>query len=289
MPCITPPAFESASCPCGRKSYSDKTTLSSQRAPTPRSHSQARVRVGIAGWANPSEAQERRRAGETHLEYYARHFACVEINSTFYRSHRADTYARWRESTPDDFRFSVKLPRSITHESVLKGVRRDVNAFLNEIEPLEEKLSAILIQLPPSLVFDRRLLKRFMTVMPRHAAQLVIEPRHPTWFTESADKLLAELGIARAGADPPRALDAGCAGGKRAFAYFRWHGSPRVYYSSYSREQLAGFAAQLPRGAREIWCIFDNTAAGAAWHNATAMRDTILRRSKEARRAMRRS
>jgi uncharacterized protein YecE (DUF72 family) len=99
----------------------------------------------------------------------------------------------------------------------------------------------------------------------------VCEPRHATWFTAEADALLDGFRIARVAADPARVPAAGEPGGWRGLAYYRLHGSPRVYYSSYEDAYLDALAARIRQDAdagREVWCIFDNTASGAAAQNA---------------------
>lgn len=228
------------------------------------------VQVGVAGWSNPPAQQTKREPEQTHLAHYAAHFCCVEINSSFYRPHQADTYARWRDTTPPHFRFSVKMPRAITHESHLRRCAAQVSRFYEDIAHLQHKLSAVLVQLPPSLEYDARTLRSFFRGIPAPgAAKLVCEPRHPSWFTPSADKALRELGVSRVAADPSRHPGAQIPGGARQFAYFRWHGTPHLYYSKYSEAKLADFAATVLKcEADEAWCIFDNTARHAAWDDA---------------------
>ncbi|HEX7565316.1 MAG TPA: DUF72 domain-containing protein, partial [Bradyrhizobium sp.] len=230
----------------------------------------ARIRVGLAGWSNPPAKQAGRHSDQTHLSYYAAHFSCVEINSSFYRPHLNATYARWRDETPAPFRFSVKMPRSITHESHLKKCAADVVRFYGEIAYLQPKLAAVLIQLPPSLEFNGRTVRAFFQTVPRlRGTKVVCEPRHESWFTVTAQNILRELGVSRVAADPARFPGAESPGGARRFAYFRWHGAPRLYYSKYSQERLAAFAAAATKSkAVETWCVFDNTARHAAWDDA---------------------
>jgi uncharacterized protein YecE (DUF72 family) len=196
----------------------------------------------------------------------------VEINSSFYRSHRAATYARWREETPDRFRFAVKAPREITHNRRLQGVAPLLDQFLSEIAPLEEKLGPILVQLPPRLTLKPTTAEAFFRAFrDRFAGALVLEPRHKTWFTEEAENLLKAHRIARVAADPPRAEEDGRPGGNLATIYYRLHGSPQIYYSAYSEqdlEQIADRQRQCSQAAEQTWCIFDNTAEGAATVNA---------------------
>jgi uncharacterized protein YecE (DUF72 family) len=228
------------------------------------------VRVGLAGWGNPPDKRQARKHLQSHLSFYAEQFACVEINSSFYKPHQPSTYARWRDETPATFRFSVKMPQSITHESGLKRCAAEVGRFYHETEHLGPKLSAILVQLPPSLEFSSRSVRAFFSKLPtRRGAKVVCEPRHASWFTDTAERVLRESGVARVATDPVRHAGADQPGGRRRFAYFRWHGSPRLYYSKYTEEQLNRFAVLVASvKATELWCIFDNTAHYAAWDDA---------------------
>jgi uncharacterized protein YecE (DUF72 family) len=242
----------------------------------------SRVRVGVAGWGNPPAKQTERDPGQTHLSYYAAHFSCVEINSSFYRPHQASTYARWRDETPPHFCFSVKMPRSITHESRLKCCIAEVARFCEAIGHLQPKLGAILVQLPPSLEYDARAVRSFFRNLPRPGhTPVVCEPRHGSWFTTSVDAVLLELGVARVAADPARHPAAHSPGGARRFAYFRWHGTPHLYYSKYADARIAEFADRvLGCEANDAWCVFDNTARHAAWDDALQLM-SLLRRSTQ--------
>jgi uncharacterized protein YecE (DUF72 family) len=245
------------------------------------------VRIGLAGWSNPPSHRKSRKSDQSHLEYYAGHFSCVEINSSFYRPHRAATYAAWKLATPGAFRFAVKMPASITHESGLRGTSREMTQFFAGIDALQPKLGVVLIQLPGRLEFQRRLAKAFFRSVPRlPKVELVCEPRHASWFTEAADAQMAESKVSRVAADPARAVNAGLPGGADGFAYFRWHGSPHMYYSSYSRVQLDAFATQVV-GRRRAWCVFDNTARYAAWDNAISFA-RLLGKGRPAKRLVRR-
>jgi uncharacterized protein YecE (DUF72 family) len=229
-----------------------------------------RIRVGLAGWSNPPEKRAERNAAQSHLAFYAGHFSCVEINSSFYRPHRSATYARWRDETPAAFRFSVKMPRSVTHESHLKRCGAEVERFYGDIRALQPKLAVVLVQLPPSLEFNGRTARSFFKSMPQlRGTKLVCEPRHPSWFTNAAEGVLRDAGVSRVAADPARCPGADVASGARRFAYFRWHGSPHLYYSKYSEARLAAFATTVRKAkASETWCVFDNTAGHAAWDDA---------------------
>jgi uncharacterized protein YecE (DUF72 family) len=131
--------------------------------------------------------------------------------------------------------------------------------------------------LPPSLAFSRRAGTFFKMLRARFRRDIVCEPRHATWFGDAADELFAAHRIGRVTADPVRKGATFAPGGGRDIAYFRLHGSPRMYYSSYSDEKLTALAAQLRDGkAKRRWCIFDNTASGAAVGNALTLRDMLV-------------
>ena len=230
------------------------------------------MRIGCAGWSIASRHAALFDDGPSLLARYATRFDCVEINSSFHRPHRPQTYAKWAASVPADFRFSVKLPKSITHEARLYATRDLVSRFADEVAGLGAKLGGILVQLPPSLVHDARIAQAFFAMLRRHFdVPLACEPRHASWFEPRVDALWKRHAIARVAADPPRQPGAETPGGSGAWNYWRWHGSPRMYYSSYDDERLAELARTLRTHAshgRDAWCIFDNTAHGHAVGNA---------------------
>lgn len=202
----------------------------------------------------------------------------VEVNSTFYRLPRAATLERWRDTTPAAFRFCVKLPGAITHEAALVGAKAELTVFCELVRNLGKKLGAVLVQLPPSLDFDARRAGRFLGQLCRlHEGAIVLEPRHVSWFSERAERLLTKHGVARAAADPAVCPAASEPGGASSVVYYRWHGSPRMYFSAYADEDLARLAEKLVESSREretraVYCIFDNTGLGAAGVNALAVR-----------------
>jgi uncharacterized protein YecE (DUF72 family) len=208
------------------------------------------------------------------LERYAARFRCAEINSTFHRSHRPATFERWAASTPPDFRFSAKLPKTISHKQKLAGCEDLLDDYLEEVAGLGERLAIHLVQLPPSLAYDERLAAVFFEALKaRTNLRVACEPRHPSWFAAAAGELLSRLEIARVAADPARVEEAALPDGWAGLVYFRLHGSPTMYRSSYDDGRLETYAAQLKSklpGA-DIWCIFDNTASSAATGDALAL------------------
>ncbi len=232
--------------------------------------------IGCAGWSVPASSANQFPTGGSHLERYATHFDAVEINSSFYRPHRPATYQRWAAAVPMTFRFAVKMPRLITHERRLVNVSEPLQDFLQNIMLLGSRLGPVLVQLPPSLVFHPEQATTFLATLRMHfSGPVVCEPRHASWFTTGSEELLIQYQIARVGADPAATPNAAVPGGWDQWIYYRLHGSPRTYYSSYPPEYLRVLAAQLLAGARQahVWCIFDNTALGAATLNALMLRE----------------
>ena len=241
------------------------------------------IRIGTAGWSIPRASANRFDGQGTHLERYARLLHCAEINSSFHRPHARATYAKWAASTPPGFRFAVKLPRAITHDQKLRRSRLPLERFLGECAGLGNKRGPLLVQLPPSLAFETRMAGRFFDLLrERYGGLVVCEPRHETWFSAVASSLLVSYRVARVAADPPPAPGAELPGGWTGVVYSRLHGSPRKYWSRYTAEYLQTLAGTLraAQGSADAWCVFDNTASGAAlenaWQLSTGIRPHLL-------------
>jgi uncharacterized protein YecE (DUF72 family) len=235
------------------------------------------IRIGTAGWSIARRSADHFPAQGSGLERYAAVFGAVEINSSFHRPHRASTWERWRDSVPAGFRFSVKVPKWITHEAKLMDCDEALAAFIGEAGALEDKLGVLLVQLPPKLEFDPGVAEHFFAALAvQSSAAIACEPRHASWFTDEADDLLTRLKVARVAADPARHEGAGVPAGWRGLNYWRLHGSPVVYRSSYA-DGIAQYAAAITEHAvgGEAWCIFDNTASSAATGDALALKEAL--------------
>ena len=238
--------------------------------------SRQRIRIGTAGWSLYKPPAGRFPDKGSHLERYATTFDAVEINSSFYRPHKPETYARWAASVPARFRFAVKLPKAITHERRLVDCKDLVARFAGDVASLGEKRGPILIQVPPKLGFDARIAESFFNLArDLLGGMMAFEPRHAGWFTPEADALLVEHRIARVAADPAPVVGATEPGGWTGFRYTRLHGSPRIYWSAYDAAAIERQAATACSAGVENWTIYDNTASGAALGNALTMLDLV--------------
>lgn len=234
------------------------------------------IRIGTAGWSIARDAAGRFPAEGSALERYARVFGAVEINSSFHRPHRLSTWQRWGDSVPEGFCFSVKLPKAITHGARLVGCEEAIAQFASEVAGLGPKLAVVLVQLPPKLAFDAAIADRFFAGLARAIpVAIACEPRNASWFTPEVDAFLAEREVARVAADPALSADSARPGGWPALAYWRLHGSPMMYRSSYADRigEIAGAIAGS--AAAERWCMFDNTASSAATGDALALHDCL--------------
>lgn len=239
------------------------------------------IRIGTAGWALPKASVAEFPADGSHLARYAQRFSGVEINSSFHRPHQRTTYERWAATVPDAFSFSVKVPKEITHTSRLAGSEPALDAFAEQAGGLGRKLGPLLVQLPPSLIFDAEIAGAFFTALrARFPGGAVCEPRHASWLGVEADALLRSFSVARVAAHPAIGMSKSetggepQAGGWDGLFYMRLHGAPRPYYSDYADATLADFARRLTQAAAkadECWCMFDNTTLGFATANALAL------------------
>jgi uncharacterized protein YecE (DUF72 family) len=251
------------------------------------------IYVGTAGWAISSLYKDALPGSGTHLERYARRLNAVEINSSFYRHHQRKTYLRWAASAPSNFRFSLKIPRTLTHEGELTPDAAILDRFIEEVQGLGDRLGVILVQLPPKLPFDEPTAKRFFGALRKRIdVQLACEPRHPSWGVPRADSLLADWDVARVAADPAPWPGADQPGGSGSLVYFRWHGQPRKYYSDYDDRACMSLRDRLLAArtrAAQVWAIFDNTALGYALGNALTVTDALTRDTRPSAESRRQS
>ena len=231
-----------------------------------------RARIGLAGW---SEAVSKHRGyfpgAGSGLARYAETFDMVEVNASFYRAVRAETFASWADLTPEGFRFSVKINRAVTH-----AARLSANAKLEQaLEPmmsLGAKLAAVLIQLPPTLARDPERDAAFLARLRGiYDGMVAWEPRHASWDEPEAVTLLAEHGVTLVRTEIPEAQSPHPESG----AYVRLHGTPRRYYSAYSSADLAALATWLRATPPPTITIFDNTASSAGVRNALELVDLM--------------
>jgi uncharacterized protein YecE (DUF72 family) len=213
-----------------------------------------------------------------YLEFYARHFDSVELNVSFYRLPKKETFVNWAKRTPRGFSFVVKGSRYITHIKRLKGIEESLRFFFAQISGLGNKLSAVLWQLPPGFKKDLSRLEGFLrnTRKIKRKLRLIFEFRHPSWFAEDTYHLLRKRNICLCIAHSPhwpvaREVTAD-------FVYLRFHGGQHLYGSNYTEEELrewADFARQILAGRKDLYAFFNNDACGYAVRNALRFRELL--------------
>jgi uncharacterized protein YecE (DUF72 family) len=207
------------------------------------------------------------------LDFYARHYGTVELNASFYRLPKPQTFENWRKRTPDNFLWAVKANRYITHIKRLKDPEEPLERFFTSAESLKEKLGPILIQLPPSLSFDETVFGHFC----RHLKgnhRYALEVRHPSWAQERAIDILRDNNIAlcvsdTAGRYPYMEEDTA------TFIYIRLHGSKRLYASEYSEKELGAYARKIRDRSKDTYLYFDNDYKGYAVKNAKRLKEIL--------------
>ena len=225
--------------------------------------------IGTAGWSIPKNYADIFPPEGSHLKRYSQTFNMVEINSSFYREHQAKTYARWCSEVPESFRFSVKLAQKFIHECEFKPKASELKGSLQNILELKEKLGVILIQTPGKMGFHLKNTERFYKLIRKtYEGPLAIEPRNLEWIKSDSQKLMKDYGVSKVIADPER-----CPGGSKTIlragglTYYRLHGSPVIYRSSYTDEYLKNLYRELLT-CKNAWVGFDNTTFGVAVKNA---------------------
>ncbi len=205
------------------------------------------------------------------LEFYAGHFATVELNNSFYRLPSEAAFAAWRDSTPANFTFAVKVSRFITHIKRLKDTGEAVDKFITRAKILGDKLGPLLYQLPPNMHRNDERLELFLSALPR-GLKHVIEFRHQSWLEEGVFQILHKYNTGFCVFDMP---SVSCPLVATAdFVYIRFHGSTGLYSSCYSDEELADWAKRLVNLARDlkaIYIYFNNDAEAFAVRNAVTL------------------
>jgi uncharacterized protein YecE (DUF72 family) len=237
------------------------------------------IYIGTASWNIPTLAKEFFANEGTHQQRYSRILNAVEINSSFYRTHKGNTYQRWAECVDDDFRFSAKLLRKFTHEQKLEGPWDDLPIVLSDILRLGIKFGVLLVQLPPSLKCNSMIAREFFrNLRENYSGNIVVEPRNTSWLSPAAENVFKQYSLGKVLADPEL-----CPTEKETdfqyadLLYYRLHGSPDMYKSRYSQDYIKVLAGKLKRQSKSkpCWCIFDNTARGFATLNALELKNHL--------------
>ncbi|HUQ84859.1 MAG TPA: DUF72 domain-containing protein [Candidatus Limnocylindrales bacterium] len=216
--------------------------------------------------------------GYNELRYHAEHFNTVENNSSFYRIASEATYKTWSRMTPENYKFSMKLNKLITHVHRLelnKEVKEKVCYILTSTQVLQNKLGVILIQLPPSFKYDLERLDKFLSFLKNEIKSLeykfdvAIEFRNKYWFIKEVYAILKKYNVALVASQSSRYPEVRQV--TADFAYIRMHGPVKLFSSPYTAEQLEDWAAyikSISKKMKQIFVYFNNDFHGFALENA---------------------
>lgn len=237
-------------------------------------------RIGCSGWNYASWRHgvfyPPRCPARLWLEYYARHFDTVEVNATFYRLPTVKTVQGWVDQTPDDFTFTIKISRYVTHVKRLRDLPQSLELFYARIEPLvrSPKLGPVLWQLPPTFHRDDERLAETLRRLPpgRHC----FEFRHASWFAPDVMELLREHGVALVIGDRPEVHGFQIRELTADWTFVRFHSGTRGRRGNYSESELREWAARLRSWpVAETFVYFNNDWEGFAPHNALRLKELL--------------
>jgi uncharacterized protein YecE (DUF72 family) len=235
------------------------------------------IHIGTSGWSYdhwqgivyPAGIEPRAR-----LDYYTRRFLTVEVNSTFYRWPRDATFDYWRRRLPNDFVFTVKAPRALTHNARLYAPEKWLDRIARALGRLGQRTGVLLVQLSPQFPYDYARLEYFTRCLPPWL-RVAVEFRHESWHRAEVFALLEQRQVAycvMSGAHLPCVLRA-----TASFVYARLHGPDRehLYGGSYTDADLHWWAERVCEWAetgRDVYVYFNNDGGGNAVRNAETLR-----------------
>ncbi len=200
------------------------------------------------------------------FQFYCEHFNTLELNVSFYKFPTEKSLEKWYNNSPEDFKFSVKVPRAITHFKKFTACERMLNDFFSSVQKgLKDKLGCVLFQLPPQLLYSEESLEKIITNL-NPAFKNVIEFRHESWWNENVYQEFEKENITFCGISYPKLPDDVIK--TNSGIYYRFHGVPLLYKSAYSEKFLLATARKIKKiKAKEAWIYFNNTWGTAAIEN----------------------
>ncbi len=208
------------------------------------------------------------------LEHYANAFDTVEVNNSFYRLPEQKTFKNWRQHTPENFNFSVKASRYLTHIKRIKEPTEPLHRLLENASGLESKLNIVLYQFPPHWHVDIERLRRFLEMLPAHPRS-AFEFRDDSWQCEAVWSLLAEFGVAYCimdSPDLPLHIKTTC-----NYAYIRMHSGGEETHGNYTSEHLRIWADRISTMLEntDVYIYFNNDFRGYAIKNALSLKKML--------------
>jgi uncharacterized protein YecE (DUF72 family) len=238
--------------------------------------------IGTSGWSYKHWADifyPAHSKSEQYLEYYITQFDCVELNSSFYHLPLKATINGWMERTPPEFKFCPKLSRFITHQKRLINTEEALGKYFSLFDTMKSRLGPVLVQLPPGLKFERKLISDFLNLLHTYFSnyRFAFEVRHKSWIADEFFDLLTKYKMAYVIADSGRRFpyyEAVTAD----YVYMRFHGHEKLYASEYTEHDLVVYAEKIDtwlNTAKEVWVFFNNDFNGFAVKNAKRLKEIM--------------
>lgn len=247
------------------------------------SQAESLVRIGTSGIALPGNKEKfpDEYKNQSRLHYYSSLFNTLEINSSFYKVPLAKTFEKWANDVSDDFTFTVKCWRGITHAKNLNFAKSDIEIFMTSINKLGSRAGCILIQFPASIgiPYLKKVTEILEIISQQNTDQqwrLAVEVRHLSWYCDAAYEILQTYNAAFVIHDMPGSptpLDTPMAD----LIYLRFHGPTGNYNGSYNEEYIRSYAEKIEHWRKKspsIYVYFNNTM-GAAFDNAQFLKRAI--------------
>ena len=208
--------------------------------------------------------------------HYIKYFSAVEINATFYRTFKDQTYIKWKSQVNESFRYVLKAPRIITHRKYLINVHEDIRSFATSASLLEDNLGLILLQLAPHTKYNPELLRKTIQLF-NNPRKLAVEFRNKVWLSEEVYTILKEYGVVYCNVDSPKSTLNDWV--TSDIAYFRLHGRGIWYSYNYSERELTDISILaknfIKKGIKKIYIFFNNDFEGYAPENALLLMDIL--------------
>ncbi|MHC4456062.1 MAG: DUF72 domain-containing protein [Planctomycetota bacterium] len=234
------------------------------------------IRIGTSGWHYNHWTElfyPPKLPKSKWFRHYAEHFDTVEINNTFYQLPKEETFKNWHRQAPEDFIFTVKANRYITHIKRLKEPADSLGRFFERANLLKENFGPVLYQLPPNFHKDLDRLRDFLQALPKDRIA-VFEFRHTSWFSQHTYELLGEFNVGfcihdMPGVPTPRVITGD-------IIYLRFHGATGKYEGDYPKSALQDWTKWLKehtRQVRSIYAYFNNDIHAYAAYNAKTLKE----------------
>ena len=227
--------------------------------------------IGTSGWQYPHWKRvfyPDKLPQRLWLPYFAERFQTVEVNNTFYNLPEKSVFEHWKQHSPDDFIFALKMSRFLTHLKRLHDPQEPVQRFMDRAAGLGKKLGPLLIQLPPRSTADLDLLEGTLKLF-AHSVHVAVEFRDESWFTDEMSRLLERRGVALCLADTPRRKQP--LWRTADWGFVRFHEGRGPHAPGYERRVLRRWVERIaemwPR-ASDVYVYFNNDTAGYAIRDA---------------------